>query len=374
MPPKKKTSKTSGSRKKVGWGIVGCGVIGPWHATAVKDAPSAKLVAVCDVVKARADALAKEHKCAATYSIEELLKHDDIQAVSVCTPSGMHAANTIQAAEAGKHVLCEKPLDIKMAAMDAMIAACEEAGVKLAAVFQMRTREDNRRVREAVRGGKLGKLVLADMYQKYHRDHEYYASGDWRATWALDGGGALMNQGVHGTDLLLWVVGDVARVSAYARRLVRNIEVDDTVVANLEFVNGALGNIVTTTSVTPGYGAKLEIHGDCGSIRTEGDNIIDWSVPGEEMETSEAGDKGAAADPQALSVSAHTQFVENLAGVILNGGEPDIPGRDAIQAVKLIRAIYLSSREGGAPVELNAVSNEELDEDGIYPIPYPPVW
>jgi UDP-N-acetyl-2-amino-2-deoxyglucuronate dehydrogenase len=366
MPPTGCQDGCAGNGK-IGWGVIGVGNIGPTHVAAVKAAPSAELVAVCDVTKGLADRYAQENGCAAVYSIEELLRRDDIQAVSVCTPSGMHAEHTIMAAEAGKHVLCEKPLDIKMAAMYEMIAACEDAGVKLGGVFQMRTEEVHRRIREAVRGGKLGKLVLADMFQKYFRSHGYYASGAWRATWALDGGGCLMNQGVHGIDLLCWVVGDIARVSAYARRLVRNIEVEDTAVANVEFVNGALGNIIGTTSVTPGYSARLEVHGDLGSIRTDGGKIVDWSVPGETMESGGAESQGTAADPLALTATGHIRHVEDLARAIIEDREPEIAGRDAVNAVKVIRSIYLSSREGGAPVELATVSAEALDEDGIYP-------
>lgn len=365
--PAKKSQAGAAKSGTVGWGVIGLGNIGPTHVAAIADAPSVKLVAVCDLVKARADHYAEQTGCAATYSIADLLSRDDVQVVSVATPSGMHAEHTIMAAAAGKHVLCEKPLDIKMAAMDEMICACDDAGVKLAGVFQMRTEETHRRIREAVRGGKLGKLVLGDIFQKYFRSHEYYASGAWRATWDLDGGGALMNQGVHGVDLLLWIMGDVARVSAYARRLVRNIEVEDTAVANIEFTNGALGNIIGTTSITPGYGARLEVHGDAGSIRTDGGKIVDWSIPGEAEESGAAGGQGTAANPLALTATGHTRHIEDLARAVLDDRDPEIQGRDAVKAVKLIRSIYLSSRMGGATVDLAKVSNEDLDEDGIYP-------
>jgi UDP-N-acetyl-2-amino-2-deoxyglucuronate dehydrogenase len=359
----------------IGWGVIGCGVIGPTHMQALQSTPSARLVAVCDVVSERADKAAADFGVCAAYSIADLLARDDIQAVSVCTPSGMHAEHAIMAAQAGKHVLSEKPLDIRMAAMEAMIAACDDAGVRLAGVFQMRTEPSHKRVRDAVRGGKLGKLVLADMAQKYYRSHQYYASGAWRATWELDGGGALMNQCVHGIDLLQWVVGDVARVSAWARRLVRNIAVEDTAVANLEFVNGALGTIVGTTSVSPGYAAKLEVHGDLGTIRTDGGRIVEWQVPGEDLEEMSAEDaRAAASDPGAVAATGHIRHIEDLARAIIDGRDPEIPGRDAVKAVKLIRAIYLSSREGGAPVELAKVSNDALDEDGIYPTSSPDLW
>lgn len=198
-----RSSDSSRSRKaSIGFAIVGCGVIGPTHAEAIAAVPQAKLVACCDIVPERAKTFSEKYGGVPYYTdYEEMfVKQDDIQAVCVCTPSGLHAPVAIAAAQAGKHVLSEKPMDITLQAIDAMIAAAEENKVKLSGVFQNRARASSRKVREAVRTGKLGKIVLGDCYQKYFRSHEYYASGDWRATWELDGGGALMNQGVHGID------------------------------------------------------------------------------------------------------------------------------------------------------------------------------
>ena len=353
MPTKKSTAKKS---EAVGWGIIGCGVIGPYHASSIKDTSAAQLVACCDVIPERARKLAQGYgpgiKAYAT--IDELLADPAVQAVSICTPSGMHAEHVVAAAEAGKHILCEKPLDITLCAIDTAIAAAKANNVKLAGVFQRRTYPSSKRVREAVRSGKLGKLVLGDAYQKYFRSHDYYASGAWRATWELDGGGCLMNQGVHGIDLLLYLMGPIKRLSAYARRLVRNIAVEDTAVAIVEFENGAVGVIEGTTSVTPGYDCKIEISGDNGTIVLHGDNIEHWDIPGEEGQAEGSAEgKGTAADPTAgLSNTGHVHHVEDLCAAIKEDREPEIPGSEARRAVEVIKAIYLSSREGGCSIEL----------------------
>jgi len=360
------------ANEKIGWGIIGCGVIGPLHADAVQANKQAELVQVYDMVPEKAKKMAEDHNCTYVTSLEELLSNDDIQAVSICTPSGTHSEQAIAAAQAGKHILCEKPMDVTLEKIDAMIEAAEANDVKLAGVFQYRTYPIPKQVREAVRNGKLGKLVLGDCYQKYFRSHEYYGGGEWRATWELDGGGALMNQGVHGIDLLLWIMGGVARVSAYCRRLVRNIDVEDTSVANLEFENGALGTLVTTTSVTPGENVRIEIHGDKGSIKLNGDDIVQWAIEGEEEITGESTDEGTASDPTALSTQGHTEHVRDLCEAIINDREPAIPGREARKSVELIKAIYLSSRLGGSTVEL-PLSYED-DGPGIYPPQTWPEW
>lgn len=360
---------------EIGFGIIGCGVIAPTHRDAIAGAPGAKLVACCDIVEEKAKAFAEKVEGVRAYrSLDDMLKQDDIQAVCVCTPSGLHAQHAITAMQAGKHVLCEKPMDITLERIDAMIAAAKANNVKLSGVFQRRTYPQSKKVREAVRSGKLGKLVLGDCYQKYFRSHEYYASGAWRATWDLDGGGALMNQGVHGIDLLLYLMGDVRRLSAYARRLVRNIEVEDTAVAIVEFVNGAVGVIEGTTSVTPGYGCDIEISGDNGTIKLIGDKIGVWDVKGEEgAEAEGAGDKGTAADPTAgLTATGHTQHVADLVQAILEDREPEVPGSEARRAVEVIKAIYKSSREGGTTVEF-PLSYED-DGPGIEPSFGPMEW
>jgi predicted dehydrogenase len=339
---------------KIGFGIIGCGVISGTHRTAIEQVEAAELIACCDVIEERAKAFAEEAELGDNYyrDLEDMLARDDIQVACVCTPSGMHSEHAIAAAQAGKHILCEKPLDVTLKKIDDMIAAAGDNNVKLAGVFQRRTYESTRRVREAVRTGKLGKLVLGDCYQKYFRSHEYYASGDWRATWELDGGGALMNQGVHGIDLIIHLMGPVKRLSGYCRRMVRNIPVEDTAVALLEFENGALGVLEGTTSVTPGEGCRVEISGDNGTIILSGDTITKWAIEGEEEEEAEAETEGTASDSTAITATGHVQHVGDLCDAIINDREPEIPGSEARRAIEVIKAIYKSSREGGATIEL----------------------
>lgn len=360
VPPRKKAAKKrtptrSAKKNPVGFGIIGCGVIAPFHANSVIAAEGAELVACCDIVEDKAKAFAKEHGIKNTYrDLDDMLKQDDIDAVCICTPSGLHAQNGIAAAQAGKHIMCEKPLDVTLEAIDAFIAASVEYNIKLGGIFQRRTYPVSHMVRNAIRGGKLGKLVLGDCYQKLFRSHEYYASGDWRATWELDGGGALMNQGVHGIDLILWMMGGVQRVSAFARHLVRNIVVEDTAVAILEYENGALGVLQGATSVTPGERTRFEVSGDDGTIILEETTIKKWHCGDEteapELPTVDTGG-GGVSDPTAIGAGGHMMLIQDLVEAINEDREPMIPGREARKAVELILAIY-ESELTGQPVDL----------------------
>ena len=353
------------SPEPLGFAVIGAGVIGPTHAQAIAAVADAKLVCVCDVIEERAKALAEQYGAAWTTSLGEALIRDDVQAVSICTPSGMHGDHAIKAAEAGKHILCEKPLDITLSRIDETIQAAEENHIWLACVFQSRTVPEHIKVREAVRGGKLGKLVLGDCYQKWYRAHSYYASAGWRATWELDGGGCLMNQGVHGVDLIQWIMGKAARVSAHARHLTRNIPVEDTVVAIVEWANGALGIMEATTSNYPGLDMRMEISGDDGTIVVDGGAITRWAIEGEEEGATGEAAGGASADPLAITSVGHTAHIEDLCRCIRENREPLVPGREARNAVEIIKAIYLSSREGGVTIDL-PLSYED-DGPGIMP-------
>ncbi|HEX2999856.1 MAG TPA: Gfo/Idh/MocA family oxidoreductase, partial [Armatimonadota bacterium] len=209
---------------ELGFGIIGCGVIAPFHAQGIQAAQNTRLVAVCDIIPAKAEAFAKKYGAERWYTdYKQMLADPEIQIVSICTPSGIHGECTIAAAEAGKNVLCEKPLEIKRERMDAMIAACRKAGVKLGGIFQRRTYSTIQAVRKMIADGRFGRMVLGDAYLKYYRSPEYYKSADWRGTWELDGGGCLMNQGVHGIDEILWLMGPVKSVFARCNHLVRDI-------------------------------------------------------------------------------------------------------------------------------------------------------
>ncbi|MCC2669153.1 MAG: oxidoreductase [Armatimonadetes bacterium] len=356
------------SSDPIGYGIVGCGVIAPWHAGSLKDhVQGARLVACCDEVPERAREFAAKYDIPKVYTdYAEMLADPEVQAVSVCTPSGLHSEMVIQASHAGKHAMTEKPMDITLAKIDEMIAVTRRNRTKLGVIFQRRTSELWQVVREAVQSGKLGKMVLGDAYLKYYRSQQYYDSGAWRGTWALDGGGALMNQGVHLVDQLQWVMGPVDTVFSFADHLARDIEVEDTSVSALRFKNGAFGTLQGTTSVVGsaewerdssgavqvtkwgGLEHRMEFHGDRGTIMVDGERIVKWVVPGEPEPILEGGDGSAASDPRAISMRGHVIQLQDFVDAIREDRDPMVTGEDARPAVEIILAVYQSAQTGQA--------------------------
>ena len=339
---------------KLKWGIIGCGVIAPWHADAVTASDYADLVAVCDIDAEKGRAFAEKYDTAFFQDYKQMLAESGIDVVSICTPSGLHSEMTIAAAQAGIHVLCEKPMAITVPQINAMLAAVDEAGVKLEVIFQRRTYATTQRVREAVQAGVLGQMTLADAYLKYYRSPAYYKSADWRATWALDGGGALMNQGVHGIDVLAWVMGDVKSVYAKAEAKVRDIEVEDTCVALVTFANGAFGVIEGTTSSNPGEPTTFYFHGDKGTIVLDDNGIQKWAVAEDRSVLAQNDPEkcvtraalAATSDPRAMGRAGHRAQVDDLCLAIQEDREPMITGASARKAVELILAIYESAKTG----------------------------
>jgi len=349
---------------KIAWGVIGFGNIGPHHAKGVTNAPSATLAAICDIDPKREEA-ARKAGCTAPFytSMQAMFKnHPELDAVSVCTYSGIHHEAAVAAAKRGLHVLSEKPLDVTLAHMDRMIEACEKAKVKLGCIFQRRTTQDSILAKKAMDKKLLGKMVLGDCYQKYYRSPAYYKSAGWRGTWKLDGGGALMNQGVHGLDQLLWLMGDVESVFSYSATLVRDIEVEDTSVAVVRFKNGAFGNLVTTTSVVPSQGARVSLHGEKGSI-TIGDGPmkcqigrlvkgvhqveeVDLAAKFKMKSVAPKTTGNVSSDAKAVTSDGHTIQIEDMCQAILKDRQPMVPGREARKAVELILAIYKSWKTG----------------------------
>jgi len=336
------------STQKMRFAIVGCGVISPFHAKSIAANENAELVAVVDVIEEKAKKLAEEYNVPYVYtSYEEMLQRDDIDVVNVCVPSGLHAEVAIAAARAGKHVFCEKPLDVTLEKMEAMIQAVKDNNVKMGVVYQRRTFPAAIAARKAVQEGKLGKLVLGDAYLKYYRDQAYYNSAGWRGTWELDGGGALMNQGVHGIDLIQWMVGEVESVFARSAALVRDIEVEDTAVAVLKYKNGAFGVIQGTTSVYPGMETRFEIHGEKGTIIFTDSGIQEWKfIDSDEMSPEVEGTLAPSSDPRNISANGHYILIDDMIQAIREDRDPMVTGEEASKAVKLILAIYESARTG----------------------------
>ncbi|HEU5101406.1 MAG TPA: Gfo/Idh/MocA family oxidoreductase [Roseiflexaceae bacterium] len=337
---------------ELGFGIVGAGMVARYHATAIERTPGARLVAVCRPNRARAEETAARFGVPCLADYPALLARDDVEAVCICTPSGMHAEQTIAAARAGKHVLVEKPMALTLADADAMIDACAQAGVLLGVALQRRTEPDFQRLRAAIAAGELGRLVLGSVSVPYMRAQSYYDSAAWRGTWALDGGGALMNQGIHLIDLLLWLMGDATEARASAATLAHDIEVEDCITAALRFGNGALGSVMATTAAAPGFPHRVEIYGDRGGVQIEGEQIVRWEgenhvqAPGASTESREPIAAGAGSSPTGIGAVGHTRLLADFAAAIRERRDPLVPGAEGRRALALVLAIYESARTG----------------------------
>ncbi len=339
------------SKDVVKFGIIGCGMISNWHAQAVNEINDAELVGVTDVYEPARIAFAEKYGVRAFESVEALLAEPEIDVVCICTPSGLHAPLAISCANAGKSIVVEKPMAITREEIAGILEACERNHVKMSVISQMRFAPGIQAAKKAVEDGVMGKIVVADLSMKFFRSQEYYDKGGWRGTWKMDGGGALMNQGIHGIDMLQYIMNSpVKAVSAMTRTLVRNIEVEDTAVAILEFENGALGQIVGTTSVTPGYARIIEICGDKGSIMLEEDTIVKWDiegVPASDCFCPEGKEGNASAsDPSAFSIQGHVNQLTDMVDAIKNDHMPMINQFDGAKPVEIILSIYESSKDG----------------------------
>ena len=343
-----------------GFGIIGCGMIAEFHTRAINEIEGARVVAAFSRSEANGAKIARMAggTCTVYDDLDAMLAHPGLDVVCVCTPSGAHLDPAVRSARAGKHVVVEKPLEITLPRCDAIIAACDEAGVRLCTIFPSRFTESNNALKLAISLGRFGRLTMGDTYVKWWRTQEYYDSGGWRGTWDLDGGGALMNQAIHNVDLLYWLMGDVDTVQALTATLAHErIEVEDTAVAAIRFKNGALGVIEAATSVYPGLLKRTEIHGDRGSARVDQDDVTLWEfqekVPSDSeifarMAATTSGFKAGASDPRGITHIGHRDQLADFLQAIDERREPLVDGREGRKSVEIIRAIYLSSRTGQA--------------------------
>jgi predicted dehydrogenase len=333
-----------------GVGIVGAGTIGAVHAKAIAALDDARLVAVAEPREEAGRALAAEHGAAWAADLDALLARPELDVVVLATPSGMHPEQAVRAAAAGKHVVTEKPMAITLAGADRMIEACRAAGVTLSVIFQNRFSRDALRLKRAVEAGLLGRPVLGNAFVHWHRTQDYYDAGGWRGTLALDGGGVLMNQSIHTIDLLRWILGPVANLSAFTTTLAHQIEAEDTASATLRFAGGALGVIQGTTAARDDQPVRLEIVGTDGRAVLEGGRLAVW-------EAERAADAAAllSADERAMTADwqpdepfgvAHVRQLRAIFAALRAGTETPVAGAEARHAVELVLAIYRSQATG----------------------------
>jgi UDP-N-acetyl-2-amino-2-deoxyglucuronate dehydrogenase len=343
----------------LGFGIVGAGTIAGFHAQAIAQLTGAKLVGVASRSAENARKIAETLGAFATTDLAALLARPDLHIVCVTTPSGAHLEPALAALRAGKHVVIEKPIEITTARADRILDAATQAGLRVVPIFQGRFGDGARTVKAVLDAGRLGRLVLASAYVKWRRTAQYYTG--YRGSLALDGGGAVINQAIHGLDLLQWFAGLPAEVFAWkTRRVHTGIEAEDTAVATLKFSDGALGGFEASTALWPGWARRHELCGEHGSIVLEDDRIVRWefrdALPGDDAIRA-AGQNNAlgsgASDPKAISTEGHRRQLQDLVDAIHAGRAPMLEGREGRKAVALVNAIYASA-ESGAPVRVDS--------------------
>ncbi len=350
--------------KPIRTALIGCGKVAGIHAAALASLPEAEFVAACDIHAERANAFATKHRVRPFTDLGAMIRAAAPEVVIIGTPHPLHAEAAIRAAEAGVHVLVEKPLAASLTDCDAMIVAAKKAGVTLGVISQRRFLEPVQRMRQAIDAGKIGQPVLGTFIQYSWRDAAYYASDPWRGKWDAEGGGVLVNQSPHQLDILLWMMGPAAEVSGYWANLNHpTVEVDDTAVASIRFTSGGLGSIVTSVSQKPGIYTKVHIHGASGaSVGVETDRgatfiagvtaiaeppLTDlWTVPGEDHQLAvfQAEDRAAFAHVDATSYYHARQFADFFSA-IRDGRRPLVTGEDGRAVVALFSAIYQAQRE-----------------------------
>lgn len=351
--------------KPIRTALIGCGKVGHIHAAALTALPEAAFVAACDTSLDRAEAFAAKYRVLPFADLTLMIREAGVEALLIATPHPLHAAAAVEAAQAGIHVLVEKPLAANLADCDAMLAASRKSGVTLGVISQRRFLEPVQRMKQAIDAGKIGAPALGVFIQYSWRDEAYYRSDPWRGKWDTEGGGVLVNQSPHQLDLLLWMMGPAAEVSGcWANLNHPSVEVDDTAVATIRFANGGLGSIVTSLSQRPGIYTKVHIHGRNGaSVGVETDrgatfiagvsgitepplNDI-WTIPGEEdmLVRFQAEDRERFKTLDA-TVYYHTLQIQDFLQAVLHDRQPLVTGATGRAVVELFTAIYESSRTG----------------------------
>ena len=338
-------------KQAVGFGLVGAGLGAKIHASQLAEMEQAEAVAVYSRNGERAQSFADRHGIGKAYSdYREMLADGDVDAVIITTPNGLHLEFAAPAAEAGKHVVIEKPLEITMDRAERIVAACRKHDVLHSVIYQLRFGIAANRARDAIRSGQLGKVFLCDAYDKEYREPSYYANDAWRGTRELEGGGALMTQSTHVIDLLQWLAGKVRSVYAKKKTAVHDIEVEDLAIALLTFESGALGVLQTATSTYPGFKSRIEIHGENGSVifTPEYDRMVFWRVKDstERLDTPTDFEFADVSDPHLLPFIWHRRQLQDIAEAIIEGREPSVTAEDGLAAMRIKEAIYESAESG----------------------------
>jgi UDP-N-acetyl-2-amino-2-deoxyglucuronate dehydrogenase len=340
---------TGSARQSFRIALVGCGRISGNHVAAIDKLDGLDLVAVCDTELSRAEAVAQPRGIPAFRTLEDMLAGADCDLVAICTPSGLHPAHGILAAKAGKHVVSEKPMATRLEDADALVHACDEAGVHLFVVKQNRLNPPIQLLRRAVEKGRFGRIYMANATVRWTRPQEYYTQAPWRGTWEFDGG-AFMNQASHYVDLIQWLVGPVESVVAKTATLARQIEAEDSGAAVLRFRSGALGVIEVTVLTYPrNMEGSITILGEKGTVKIGGtavNRVEHWQFAEYDDDDKAVEQLMAAANPASVYGSGHFGYYENVLAVLRGDARPETDGRAGRKSLELILGIYESAKVG----------------------------
>jgi predicted dehydrogenase len=332
------------SKDVIRYGIIGCGGIAHTHAESLLQIKGAKLIGVSGCSAQEPLGFANKYGIKSFESTEHLLMSDEIDAVTICTPSGYHASIAISAAEHKKHAIIEKPLSLTAKSAKDVVEAFRRNKVTGSVISQLRFSEEIREAKKMIADKKLGDIIMANLTMKYFRSQEYYDAGNWRGTWKLDGGGAMMNQGIHGIDMLLFLIGEVKNVYGYIRTLTHSIEVEDNAVAVVEFKNSTLGTITASTSMVPANNKTIEVHGTKGTILIEEERIRRLYIEDEKDYTAQDIEQGDSATSHIIKASGHIKQLTDFTQALLEGRQSYVSLEDGMRAVDLITSVYASSK------------------------------
>ncbi|MEX0779433.1 MAG: Gfo/Idh/MocA family oxidoreductase [Balneolales bacterium] len=332
------------SKEEFGIGIVGCGTISKIHAEAINSSQHGKLTAAYSSNKEKVDTFCEKHGGKGYTDYEKFLSDSELDAVVICTPSGTHLEYGVSAAQAKKHVIVEKPIEVSLERGRRLIEECKKNQVELAVIYQNRFIDDVVKMKKEIDSGSLGKIFMASASVKWFRDQAYYDSAAWRGTLELDGGGVLINQAIHTIDLLTWMAGDIESLYAMKGTFTHeDIEGEDNVIATIRFRNGAIGSITASTSMAPPLKRKVEVNGDIGTALLDGDTFHLLRTEGD-LATNGSGKSAGGSSPLAgVAASDHKKQYDQILHAIKSSQQPTVSGEESLKSLAVVNAIYASA-------------------------------
>lgn len=334
--------------KKFKIGIIGIGTIADIQAQAIQASSNLELVSAYSRNEKHVKKFGNKYGISAFSDWEEFINDPNLAIVSICTPNGTHLDYGERSAKAKKHVIVEKPIEITLERAGQLIEICKLNKVALAVIYQNRFIEGMNNLKKMLDNNELGKLFMGDAYIKWYRSQEYYDSGDWRGSLALDGGGVLINQAIHTIDLLQWLMGDVDSIFGQTGTFIHELQGEDNAVATLRFKNGAIGVVQASTSIQPSQSRRIEIHGENGTVMIDGETITVSLADDKDLfkskESSIKDSSGSSSPLGGFSITPHKKQFDAIAEAIYNQTDPPVSGEESLKSLAIVLGIYESAK------------------------------